>query len=158
VNDFLRLRRARKVKKVPGIVGGFNLKTNPDERWLCYRALLGQRLAVSLPIGINSRIYRKSIQPYMFIASPPGNGEDCHRTWEALYLRIIPVVKRSVMTEYFKSVGLPMLLVDDWREMTSWSEDYLSETYDKLMPGFESEALWLSYWKTQFDKYMGRNG
>jgi hypothetical protein len=94
----------------------------------------------------------------MFIASPPGNGEDCHRTWEALYLRIIPVVKRSVMTEYFKSVGLPMLLVDDWREMTSWSEDYLSETYDKLMPGFESEALWLSYWKTQFDKYMGRNG
>ena len=30
---------------------------------------------------------------FAFVASPSGNGLDCHRTWEALLLRSIPIVK-----------------------------------------------------------------
>ncbi|MEI6396960.1 MAG: hypothetical protein WCO48_02735 [Candidatus Taylorbacteria bacterium] len=33
-----------------------------------------------------------------FIASPRGRGLDCHRTWEAIYLKAVPIVLRDVMT------------------------------------------------------------
>jgi hypothetical protein len=32
---------------------------------------------------------------YAFVASPYGGGPDCHRTWEALILGCIPIVKSS---------------------------------------------------------------
>jgi hypothetical protein len=155
VRDFLRIRRSR-VQKSPTIVWGFSLNTNPDERWPCYRALLKCRFAHEVPIGINSRLYKKFINRSMFIASPPGNGADCFRTWEALYLRIVPIVKRSVISEYFTSIGLPLLIVDDWREMISWTQDFLSEEYTRLLPGFSSEKLWLPYWNSQFQAHLSR--
>ncbi len=34
---------------------------------------------------------------YSFVLSPHGNGLDCHRTWEALLLGCIPVVKTSAI-------------------------------------------------------------
>ncbi len=153
VKDFTRLRK-KTADKIPRIAWGFSLHTNPDGRWPCYRALWKNPVAVSLPEGLNSRLYHKSIYPYMFMASPPGNGEDCYRTWEALYLRIVPIVKRSVMTEFFASLGLPMVLVDDWREITSWDESYLVEIYQRLAPGFDSAALWLPYWETLFRRHL----
>ena len=156
VRDFVRLR-AMTVKKVPRIAWGFSLNTNPEERWSCYRAMLRTKNAVSIPAGINSRLYKKYANRHMFIASPPGNGMDCHRTWEALYLRIVPIVKKSIMTEYFRSIGLPMLLVDDWREVEAWGESFLSETYEKLRSGFDAEALWLPFWEAQFHKYLAQS-
>jgi hypothetical protein len=37
---------------------------------------------------------------------------DCHRTWEALALGCIPIVKRSAFSDLFQN--LPVLIVDDW--------------------------------------------
>ena len=34
-------------------------------------------------------------QNFTFIYSPEGTGIDCHRTWEALYLNTIPIMKRN---------------------------------------------------------------
>ena len=150
VRDFVKLRR-KSVEKIPRIVWGFSLQTNPDERWPCYRALVRHPLGVSITPGINSRLYRGFVRPYMFMASPPGNGLDCHRTWEALYLGIVPIVKRSLLTEYFAALGLPFLILDDWRELDSMNEERLSETYERLKPGFDCEALWLPYWQGQFE-------
>jgi hypothetical protein len=155
VRDFRRLRR-RVVYKIPRVIWGFSLNTNPDERWPCYRALVWNPLAVSLPVALNARLYRKYVHPYMFIASPPGNGADCHRTWEALYLGIVPIVMRSVMTEYFAGLGLPILVVDDWRELSAMNEEVLADTYERLKQGFDSKVLWLPFWKSQFEKRAGK--
>ena len=152
VRDFVQLRREA-IQKIPRIVNAFNLNTNPDERWPCYRSLWRHPLAVGLSAGTNSRLYRKFVTRYMFMASPPGNGADCHRTWEAMYLRIVPIVKRSVMTEYFQQLGLPLYLVDDWRELSSFTEERLVEIYEQLKHGFDSDGLWLPYWQDQFSQY-----
>lgn len=50
-----------------------------------------------------------------FVASAPGNGLDCHRTWEALYLGSIVVMKRSALDPLFE--GLAVALIDDWGEV-----------------------------------------
>jgi hypothetical protein len=52
---------------------------------------------------------------YAFVVSPHGNGLDCHRTWESLVLGNIVIVKRSSLDPLYE--GLPVVIVDDWREI-----------------------------------------
>ena len=54
---------------------------------------------------------------YAFVVSPHGNGLDCHRTWESLVLGNIVIVKRSSIDPLYQ--GLPVVIVDDWREVTT---------------------------------------
>ena len=54
---------------------------------------------------------------YAFVVSPHGNGLDCHRTWESLVLGNIVIVKRSSLDPLYE--GLPVVIVDDWRQITS---------------------------------------
>ena len=51
-----------------------------------------------------------------YIISPQGNGIDCFRTWESLYLGRSPVVHRNNMSGLYE--GLPVLVVDDWEGVT----------------------------------------
>lgn len=59
----------------------------------------------------------KEIQDHRFMICPIGHGLDCHRNWESLYLRRVPVMKRS---PYFEKLmqGFPVLFVDDWPDVT----------------------------------------
>jgi hypothetical protein len=54
---------------------------------------------------------------YAFVVSPHGNGLDCHRTWESLVLGNIVIVKRSSLDPLYE--GLPVVIVGDWREITT---------------------------------------
>jgi hypothetical protein len=53
---------------------------------------------------------------YAFAVSPRGAGLDCHRTWEALVLRTIPIVKHSTLLPVYG--GFPVAVVRDWTEVT----------------------------------------
>jgi len=53
---------------------------------------------------------------YAFVISPPGNGADCHRTWEALLLRTIPIVRTSWLDPLYDE--LPVAIIPDWDEIT----------------------------------------
>lgn len=66
---------------------------------------------------------------YAFVVSPHGNGLDCHRTWESLVLGNIVIVKRSSIDALY--TGLPVVIVDDWREISApnlkrWHTDHAS--------------------------------
>ena len=50
-----------------------------------------------------------------FVLSPLGAGFDCHRTWEALLLGCIPIVKAAKINDLFE--GLPVITVHDWNEI-----------------------------------------
>ncbi len=85
------------------------------------------------------------IANHKFVFSPRGNGVDCHRTWEALYLRTIPIVKRSVHMQEFSE--LPIYFVDNWEEITEDSlNNFYEQAKDKL---FNLEKLHISYWKNR---------
>jgi hypothetical protein len=55
---------------------------------------------------------------FAFEASPHGNGLDCFRTWEALALGTIPIVKRSTLDPLFEDAKFPVVVVDAWDEIT----------------------------------------
>jgi len=150
VSDFQGLRR----KPAPDknrILFAFTEGTNAAVRGPANRSLSKNPLADRLG-RVNSRTYRKIAARYRFIASPPGNGIDCHRTWEALYLRSIPIVVRSVAMEKFSDLGLPLWLVDSYDELAHVTEADLDRRYQELAPGLSSPALWHDYWATRIAK------
>ncbi len=52
---------------------------------------------------------------FMYVVSPEGIGMDCHRTWEAILLGCVPIVKRNSVTPIYEK--LPVIVVDDWTEV-----------------------------------------
>ena len=63
------------------------------------------------------RDFLDEFRDHKYIICPQGHGIDCHRNWEALYLRRVPVMKKH---PYFTRLmrGFPVLFVDDWAEVT----------------------------------------
>jgi hypothetical protein len=79
---------------------------------------------------------------YAFVVSPYGGGPDCHRTWEALALGCIPIMKSCGLDPLF--AGLPVLLVKSWSDVT---QELLDKTVEEFKGRtFNYEKLTLAYW------------
>lgn len=57
------------------------------------------------------------LKDHKFMVCPQGHGLDCHRNWETLYMRRVPVMKDH---PYFRKLmqGFPVLFVKDWQDVT----------------------------------------
>jgi hypothetical protein len=75
-----------------------------------------------------------------FVLSPPGRGWDCYRTYEAIAMGAVPIVRRQKPISDFCET-LPVLMVDDWREVT---QERL-QAYQP--PERDLSGLTLNYWK-----------
>ena len=90
----------------------FNVATNPAERSAALNAFSGQRGCVVINDRISPEDHRDLLLRSKFVISPPGNGPDCHRTWESIYCGAVPVVLRKAWP--FQALDLPVVQVDDW--------------------------------------------
>lgn len=66
---------------------------------------------------VDARALLSAYGEHAFVISPHGRGLDCFRTWEALFVGCIVIVKRSPLDPLYQ--GLPVVIVDDWREITA---------------------------------------
>lgn len=81
----------------------------------------------------------------MFVVSPEGAGMDCHRTWEAILLGCVPIVKKNALAGLF--ADLPVLLVDDWQEV---NRDALMQYFQALPERkFDFSPLFRHYWTSK---------
>ncbi len=97
------------------LLHAFSLHTNRIERESC--AKVAARLGARKLDSVNPKEYRQEIANSKFVLSPAGNGLDCHRTWEAIYLGAIPIVRRAHWA--FSNRELPVLIVDKWSDLLS---------------------------------------
>jgi hypothetical protein len=81
---------------------------------------------------------------YKYVISPLGNGLDCHRTWEAIILGCIPIVKTSVLDPLY--IGLPVLIVQKWSDVTQVLLDSFKPDYNNI------EKIKMQYWIDTFNK------
>lgn len=92
---------------------------------------------------------------YSFWISPRGNGIDCHRTWEALYLDIIPIVWNSTLNSLYEN--LPIVIINSHADLT---ESFLREQLQKIAmkkkkqltlssssDGYQYEKLHNTFWR-----------
>jgi hypothetical protein len=82
----------------------------------------------------------------VFVASPRGNGLDTIRTWEALMLGCIVIVRRlpdaPVIEELY--ADLPVVIIDKWSDIT---RDFLSQILSEYSKRtFNYEKLTMQYW------------
>ena len=61
--------------------------------------------------------FLNEMRDHKFMICPIGHGLDCHRNWELLYMRRVPVMKDS---PYFRELmrGFPVLFVKEWKDVT----------------------------------------
>jgi hypothetical protein len=91
---------------------------------------------------------------HAFEISPQGAGPDCHRAWEALLLRSIPIVKRSPLDTLHAQ--FPVAIVDDWREISTAA---MRNWRDRLKDGFTADMfarLTRDYWVNRIRAAAGR--
>lgn len=151
-SDFRRLSK-KASPSITRIAYGFSLGTNVERRIECYRAMAKCPAARELPQPLNASLYRKEVRRYMMIASPPGNGPDCHRTWEAMYLGCVPIVENSYLTRSFRGAGAPMILVDSWSEVTDWTEADVEKRYSECIARSDDGVLYAEYWRSAIQAY-----
>jgi hypothetical protein len=94
------------------------------------------------------QIYERNRQ-YPFWLSPRGNGLDCHRTWEALYLDIIPIVWNNSLNVLYEN--LPVLIINDYQELNEkLLYEKLKEISEKKLSKeeiYQFEKLHNAYWR-----------
>lgn len=136
------------------------LSTNTDRPFLCYMNFQSltrpqERVPVwdlfskqpwcviSSPKELS--LYLKDLSLSKFVLSPRGNSLDCHRTWEALLMGAIPIVRSSSLDSLFND--LPVLIVKDWGMIT---ESYLNEQYEILKSKkYNLDKLFIKFWIQQ---------
>lgn len=98
--------------------------------------------------------YLKDIKTSKFVFSPRGNGLDCYRTWEAILMGSIPIVKSSYLNPLLED--LPVLIIDNWEEVT---EDFLLYKWEEIQnTNYSLDKLYLSYWQKLIDKILDKEG
>ena len=104
------------------------------------------------PYGVQIRrltsIYKRNRQ-YPFWLSPRGGGLDCHRTWEALYLDIIPIVWNNSLNSLYDN--LPVVIINGIEEL---NEKFLYEKLNEISKKklskekvYQFEKLRNAYWR-----------
>ena len=94
--------------------------------------------------------YLTSLAECKFTPSPRGTSEDCHRTWEALYMGTVPIVKSSFLDPLFDQ--LPVLIVEDFSVVT---EEFLQEKWVEMKnETYNMERLYAPYWEKLIHRYQ----
>lgn len=89
--------------------------------------------------------YLLDIAESQFVLSPPGNGLDCYRAWEALLFGRIPVMMTTSIDCLFED--LPVIIVDDWTQIT---QEFLEQQYQEMQKkSYNLNKIYAGYWIDQ---------
>jgi|694.fasta_scaffold142264_2 hypothetical protein len=96
----------------------FNISTSPIRKFI-YEQLKDKTFIRTEMIGNGGdyQDYLLNLKKSHFVISPPGNGIDCHRNWEALYLGCTPIVLKTPFSEQIFG-DMNVLLVENYAHLT----------------------------------------
>ena len=138
---------AQKVTKNRLLYMNFDFRTNPRERLPIYNMFKDNPL-ITVSNGLAYEAYLKELTSHVFCISPPGNGLDCHRIWECLYLGVIPISLKNPNLEHF--YDLPISLIDDWSQI---DEPFLQAEFQRILQSsFNMQKIDINYWANRIKK------
>lgn len=140
---FYAYQATRSIKKDHLVGINFHVSTF-KEREAIFNLFASQDYCVNIFANTHYE-YLIKMSHAQYILSPRGNGLDCHRTWEAIIVGSIPIVKTSDLDELFE--GLPIIIVQDWADI---NRQFLEERYEglqaKLNP-ITTQKITYGYWE-----------
>jgi hypothetical protein len=95
--------------------------------------------------------YLRGLASSYFCIAPRGNGIDSHRLWEALYLRTVPVVTRSILTDQHPE--LPLIVLDDWAQFRTI--EFTPDLYERTIRDWTADSILLDRYLEQVAAIAG---
>lgn len=129
-----------------------NIKTYKNDRQTAYNYFSNVKwCTVDQYNNVKYLDYINNILDHHFCVSPRGNGLDCHRTWEILYLNRYPIMKKYHGLELLYK-DFPVVFIDDWCDIT---EDFLNKQLIKIKNTcYDKDKFKFSYWKNLIEKKL----
>jgi hypothetical protein len=141
-NEWLNQSRKKNTYPSSLVYLNCNKSTNCIDRSDCYDKVSKMSFVVIDEPNLPYPEYLNKIKDHMFVISPRGNGLDCHRTWEVLMMRRIPILKREgQLEELYKN--FPVLFIDSW-------DDIDNINFEKIFKEFSfdnQEYLYFNFWE-----------
>lgn len=147
-DDRATLRRVRDaaLPKTRLVYARFELHTNRRARERCLRDT-----GLQLDPPREFPRYLEDLASSYFTLSPEGAGKDCHRTWEALHVRTIPVVTKGVLTDHH--TDFQIVALDNWKDFRSI--DFSPQLYRHLWGDWDPAALSLDGYLARVRRILG---
>lgn len=103
------------------------------------------------PLGVRNTMtskdeYQKALLNSFFTLSPPGNGIDCHRTWEAIYLGVVPVLLDGYVSPQLAR-DLPVHIVSSYEDFLGKDRDFLLDLYYRKISSSSLSKAFVPYWE-----------
>jgi len=98
-----------------------------------------------------------NLAKHKFILCPRGNAIDCHRNWEVLYMRRVPVMKTNpyLMDLFY---DYPVLWVNDYADVTEDLLELNNHLYEEAQEMDLSPLTLPIFFDKIINKYAGANG
>jgi hypothetical protein len=99
---------------------------------------------VTVESKVSEDQYCSNLAQHKFAFSPAGNGVDTYRTWECLYLGVIPIVQKSEVTAWFSDLPILELTEDEWKNL---DDEFLERKYGEMKSKtYNMEKLDKRFW------------
>ncbi len=147
------------IQRSPVVYVQFNIESNIDDRMQCQVACERLRAARIERFQVPRGPLWQAMARCRFVASPPGGGHDCHRTWEALALGCVPIVMRNpAMSPLF--ADLPVWEVDHYCEVTDDTLAEKSREFEtRLTEGaYDWSKLTVPWWRKHLRNAVAARG
>jgi hypothetical protein len=82
--------------------------------------------------------YLAEMGEHKFVLCPEGNGLDCYRIWESLYLGCIPILQNSHFAQRLHQLCLPVVILND---LALVSPHLLGREYERISGGDYSPGM-----------------
>lgn len=146
ISNFQSALDNNKNKKTNKILSSFNPNTNFIVR--NYLLNIAEKHPDVEILRFDDRLeYLKMLSTFEFNLCPEGNNYESHRIWESLLFGTTPIVVKNRINENFFNLGVPMLMVDDWRELNELTIDDL-----RIMNKINSNKNYLDFVLFEFWK------
>ena len=139
--EFVLIEENDKEKEFENLVYlDFGIHTNPSHRREVHNYFKDKDWVTTKPCDIPLSEYESSnhfnkmeqyyqnIYNHKYVVSPLGNGLDCGRVWQSIYLGTIPIIPRHLNIDFY--TDLPILIYDDLEMIT---EQFLEEEYTNIL-------------------------
>lgn len=130
------------IERIPRIFCNWHFSIDRADRRQCYGEI-DHSVCYFQPKPLSSAQTWELQSQYQFVLSPHGAGLDCHRTWEAMLLGCIPIVKEAKLNDLF--TDLPVVVVRNWGDINAaFLSSALAEISSKY---FNLKKLSMAYWR-----------
>ncbi len=141
------IQNNRERKKKNKAFANFKIKTNRKYRQKVYDIIENNKFVIKKKRKGYYK-YLEDFAGFKYSIVPKGNGQDCHRLWESLYLDIIPIIDDNKLFKNFTTgiwEGTPIILIKDWKK---FSEKFvIKEERKMIIKNKWREKLDFKYWQ-----------